>query len=411
MSTRATPGTTSAPSSPSSRAPAAPTNSESQAAARADVVDPWTATITRRVSDPPLRSSKPVAAKSVGEALTTDGRKGRGRQRMALKKSPHVAAAASVSESEEKAPAPTTERPKKTPVPAPEVVVTSSRAEGFDLNSFLDSFQPGVAVGASTACSSPQETGSTRVKEPVSTPEVLRLIEELRAPKMEVHQLRGFVGASEGPVAVSASATVENTKGELPPAEVFYWTSGSFPDSSKKAKGATIPHKPTCRLRAAKSLSVMSFVLWLRKLDCVKFYVTPTILMAIFSGRLGSRGLSLLHYRESTEVEYLEDVNVNFTNDFSPSTALPAASTCCTTYDDILDAVHGLSALGQECSMTICANLRLVPEPSSARTIAPILRAPVRASWVVRSAILTDDPRWWTNYCESLKAIDYQSHV
>ncbi|OWZ11696.1 hypothetical protein PHMEG_00015241 [Phytophthora megakarya] len=25
--------------------------------------------------------------------------------------------------------------------------------------------------------------------------------------------------------------------------------------------------------------------------------------------------------------------------------------------------------------------------------------------------IQSDDSRWWTNYCESLKAIDYQSHL
>ncbi|OWY90493.1 hypothetical protein PHMEG_00041359, partial [Phytophthora megakarya] len=242
----------------------------------------------------------------------------------------------------------------------PRATATSSRAEGFDLNSFLDSFQPGAALPAATTCSSQPETVSARVEEAASTPEALSLLEELRALKTEVHQLRGLVGASEGAVAVRASVTVANTKGELPPAEVCYLTSGSFPESSKKAKGDYNP--PQAHMLAAsrmfrtfgsatgKSLSAMSFVLWLRELDCVKFQATPAVLMAIFSGRLGSRGLTLLHFRESTEVECLEDgsSNVNFASDFSPSAALPAAPTRCTTYDDILDAVHGLSALGQE---------------------------------------------------------------
>ncbi|OWZ11697.1 hypothetical protein PHMEG_00015242 [Phytophthora megakarya] len=288
MSTHATPGTTSAPSSPSSRAPTAPTNSESQAAARADVVDvkedgePWTETSVRRVSDPPpLRSSNPVAVKSVGEEENSEACSPSG-----VEEEPRVPAAASASESEEKAPVPTITRLKKTQVPAPEMpsmpddlraTVTSSRKERFDLHSFLDLFQPGAAVGASTVCSSPLETGSARVEEPASTPEALSLIEELRASKTEVHQLRGFVGAPEGPVAVSASATVANTKSELPPAEVFYLTSGKFKEGEGGLQSPQ-DHMPaasrgfrTFGSATGKSLSAMSFVLWLRELDCVKF--------------------------------------------------------------------------------------------------------------------------------------------
>ncbi|OWY91257.1 hypothetical protein PHMEG_00040237 [Phytophthora megakarya] len=69
-----------------------------------------------------------------------------------------------------------------------------------------------------------------------------------------------------------------------------------------------------------------------------------------FRDRLGSRGLILLHFRETTEVECLEGglFNVNFASNFSPSAALPAASTRCAMYDDILDGVLDLSTLGQE---------------------------------------------------------------
>ncbi|OWZ04800.1 hypothetical protein PHMEG_00023238 [Phytophthora megakarya] len=320
MFTHATPGTTSATSSPSSRAPAAPTDSESQAAARADVVDvteegePWTVTSARRVSDPPpLRSSNRAAVKSVVEVPPTDGRKGKRKTAkrvppVASKKSPRVDTAASESESEEKAPLLRLKR-QKTLVPAPEMssmhddprsTVTSSRAKGFNLNSFLVSFLPGVGVPAITTRSSQPETVSARVEEAASTPGALSLLEELRALKTEVHQLRGLVGASEGVVAVRASVTVTNTKGELPPAEVCYLTSGSFPEGSKKAKVDYNPPKAhmltanrmfrTFGSATGKSLSAMAFVLRLRELDCVKFQATPAVLMVIFSGRLGSRG-------------------------------------------------------------------------------------------------------------------------
>ncbi|KAL3672977.1 hypothetical protein V7S43_002274 [Phytophthora oleae] len=98
-----------------------------------------------------------------------------------------------------------------------------------------------------------------------------------------------------------------------------------------------------------KSLSAMLFVLWMRELDCVKFQVTPAVL-AIFSGRLGSRGLTLMHFKESTEFDTLKESssNANFSSDFSRSAYLPSASTRCSSYENILDAIHGLNTLGQE---------------------------------------------------------------
>ncbi|OWZ14507.1 hypothetical protein PHMEG_00012014 [Phytophthora megakarya] len=199
-------------------------------------------TSARRVSDPPpLRSSKRAAAKSVGEVPPTDGRKGERKTAkrvppVASKKNPRVAAAASESESEEKVPAPSTKRPKKTLVPAPEM-----------------SSMPDDPRATVTSRSSQPETVSARVEEAAGKPEALSLLEEQRALNTEVRQLRGLVGASEEAVAVRASVTVANTKGELPPAKVCYLTSGSSPESSKKAKGDYNPHKLTCWLRAACS--------------------------------------------------------------------------------------------------------------------------------------------------------------
>jgi hypothetical protein len=40
--------------------------------------------------------------------------------------------------------------------------------------------------------------------------------------------------------------------------------------------------------------------------------------------------------------------NVNFSSDFSPSASLPSAVVDCGTYADILDALHGLAAFGQD---------------------------------------------------------------
>ncbi|GMF40567.1 unnamed protein product [Phytophthora fragariaefolia] len=101
--------------------------------------------------------------------------------------------------------------------------------------------------------------------------------------------------------------------------------------------------------QTGKPLSAMSFVLWLRELELVKFLVTPAVLMAIFSDRLGSRGLTVMHFKESSEISVLQDgsTNVNFVSDFSPSASLPSARIDCSTYEDILDALHGLTSFGQ----------------------------------------------------------------
>ncbi|KAG2897683.1 hypothetical protein PC116_g18614 [Phytophthora cactorum] len=64
--------------------------------------------------------------------------------------------------------------------------------------------------------------------------------------------------------------------------------------------------------------------------------------MDIFSGRLRSRGLTIMHFKGCSEMAYLEDgsTSLNFSSDFSPSAVLPAVGIDCASYDDIL----GLSA-------------------------------------------------------------------
>ncbi|RLN67368.1 hypothetical protein BBJ29_007963 [Phytophthora kernoviae] len=176
-------------------------------------------------------------------------------------------------------------------------------------------------------------------------------------------RLRGIVGSrgsAGGDVATHTDVTAPNAKGELPPPELRYLTNASFPEGSKKAKGDYNP--PQAHLLAAsrmfrafgsgtgKPLSAMSFALWLRELDCMTFQATPAVLMAIFSGRLGSRGFTLMHFKESNEMAALEEgsTNANFASDFSASATLPPTDINCATYEDILDALHGLNVLGQE---------------------------------------------------------------
>ncbi|OWZ11220.1 hypothetical protein PHMEG_00015792 [Phytophthora megakarya] len=93
----------------------------------------------------------------------------------------------------------------------------------------------------------------------------------------------------------------------------------------------------------SKILSPMSFVLWMREAECIKFVTTP-------AGRLGSRGLTLLHFREVSDMDSLVSGsnNSNFASDFSSSVQLPPSPPRCDSYDDILDGIHGLAAIGNE---------------------------------------------------------------
>uniref|UniRef100_H3GUP9 Uncharacterized protein n=1 Tax=Phytophthora ramorum TaxID=164328 RepID=H3GUP9_PHYRM len=78
--------------------------------------------------------------------------------------------------------------------------------------------------------------------------------------------------------------------------------------------------------------------------DCVQFDTAPTVLMAFYSGRAGSRGLSVLHFRHLSVVERLNrgSSNVNCAADIGATAALLQAPTACTSYGDILLALTGL---------------------------------------------------------------------
>ncbi|POM81676.1 Hypothetical protein PHPALM_324 [Phytophthora palmivora] len=85
-------------------------------------------------------------------------------------------------------------------------------------------------------------------------------------------------------------------------------------------------------------ISTLAFVLSLRELDCVRFQAPSVVLVAIFSGRLGSRELTLMHFKKASEMACLEDgsTSVNFANHFSGAANLPTVSITCSTYEDSL---------------------------------------------------------------------------
>ncbi|POM62893.1 hypothetical protein PHPALM_27896 [Phytophthora palmivora] len=221
----------------------------------------------------------------------------------------------------------------------------------------MESFQP----GSSTASISVHTGGAPAKMTPVSReisggqaggylPSVL---EELRALKAEVLHLRGLVGAQAaigGSVPICTSTTAPNAKSELPQAEFprkfekgevrlqspqthmlaasrmfrsFGATTGkplSAISFRKFEKGEVRLQSPQTHMLAAslmfrsfgattgKPLSAISYALWMRKLDCIKFQSTPAALVVIFSGRL-----TLMHFKESTELEALKDGSSNAT--------------------------------------------------------------------------------------------------
>ncbi|GMF21046.1 unnamed protein product [Phytophthora fragariaefolia] len=401
MITRGTNEPAGAPNSPSSIADTAPSDSELPAAvaaaAQPDVVDvtgseeAWTRAPARRTSEPAaLRASKRAPAKAGSAEAAVDPRKGK----MKLVKRPTPRGSAGLpkkslsdsdidpnSELEDKAPAPPSKKPRKSSAtaktkpsketPSSKRPTATSRSDGgFDLTSLMTLFTPGVGT-EERASPEARITSKLSPSGASAASHDSRVMQaQVQALQDEVARLRALLVRHETPPTAAtatpelnarpSTVTMPNTKGELPPTELCYLTTSSFPEGAKKAKGDYNP--PQAHLLAAsrmfrafgtqtgKPLSAMSFVLWLRELESVKFRVTPAVLMAIFSGRLGSRGLTVMHFKESSEISALQDgsTNVNFASDFSPSASLPSARIDCSTYEDILDALHGLTSFGQE---------------------------------------------------------------
>ncbi|OWZ07577.1 LOW QUALITY PROTEIN: hypothetical protein PHMEG_00020015 [Phytophthora megakarya] len=174
--------------------------------------------------------------------------------------------------------------------------------------------------------------------------------DELHLLRQEFEALRGQVAGVRQSLVVS---TERNDQGELPAGCIVEL----FPEQAKKAKGEY--HPPQAHVLAAtrmfkgshhlKVVSPISFVLGLHEAEYVGLKTTPVVLMGLFSGRLGYRKLTILHFREKDEQAALEAglSNGNFSSDFSPSAALPPASPSCRSYEDICDGIHDLTRMGE----------------------------------------------------------------
>ncbi|KAG6945670.1 hypothetical protein JG688_00016448 [Phytophthora aleatoria] len=69
--------------------------------------------------------------------------------------------------------------------------------------------------------------------------------------------------------------------------------------------------------------------------------------MALYSARLGDRGLTIMHFSPLAEMEQLRrgSMNVNFSADFGAGAVLPTAPPHCATYDDLQAVISGLTSL------------------------------------------------------------------
>ncbi|OWZ11096.1 hypothetical protein PHMEG_00015939 [Phytophthora megakarya] len=363
--------------------------------------------LRERTSDPPpLRSSKRAPTKAVSGTALTEARKGKKKVvrrtnsgRAAFKKSARDVVMD--SDANEEAAPPASKKTKKarpsTRLPSTNETkcVEAPHQQGFDLTSFMASFEPDRASVQSAPVPSDHTTDAAS---PPSNSVPL--------------QVNSAVTIADN--MSSSIVTAPNTKGALPPSEVCYLTSASFPEGAKNAKGDYNP--PQAYLLAAsrmfrafgtqtgKHLSAMSFVLWMRELERVKFRATPAVLV------------------EAAEMDSLEDgsSNVNFTSDFSTTARLPVAKISCASYDDILDAIHGLSSLGHEVwydrMRKLTTRLRAFVSKNKSADLdnnpARVRLTLLYTNKFLDSALVlmqSDEPLWWSGYCESLRSVEYQS--
>ncbi|RLN53727.1 hypothetical protein BBJ29_008893 [Phytophthora kernoviae] len=413
MITRGASASPSAPSSPTSRTDTVPSDSELPSASQ-EVVDVtgteelWADTAARRTPHPPpLRGTRRHSAKAATGAALAEARKGKKKATKRVsnpasgaatkKKAASDAGRGSESDGETK-PTPTASKKARKAAPSAKTLTTEAIPatksllkprpdRGFDLGEFMSTFEPGLA-GAESGLATATAGAPAVPSEPTPT----NMVAELRALKGEVMRLQGLVagkvrcaqdvtsgaGQARGTsdVITGTGVTAANAKGDLPPT----------------------------------------------RLECVKFQAPLAVLMIIFSGRLGSWSLTLMHFRESTEMASLENgsTNVNFASNFSASATLPTASIRCSSYEDILDAVHGLNVLGQEVwydhMRKLTSRLRaFVAKYKSADLGNMPLR--VRLTLLYANKFIgtalghlqVDESHWWSDFCEALRAIDYQS--
>lgn len=78
----------------------------------------------------------------------------------------------------------------------------------------------------------------------------------------------------------------------------------------------------------------MLCVMRMRGWSGIRFQLSPSILMVLYSASLGSPGLTILHFIPCDEESLLlaGSTNANFNTDFSPSAQLPPAKASCESF-------------------------------------------------------------------------------
>ncbi|KAI9993822.1 hypothetical protein PInf_016346 [Phytophthora infestans] len=217
----------------------------------------------------------------------------------------------------------------------------------------------------------------------------------------------------------------------MPPRELHQLRCASFPAPRTRTKGEY--HPPQAHQLAAhrifkelnsetgKWLSPMSFVLHLRELDSVRFDAPPAVLMAIYSGRLVSRGLTVMHFRSQSELEQLRrgSSNANFSVDFGASASLPVMNAQCQTYEDLLAAIGGLVSLGDalwyDHVRRLLSRLKrfvLANKKQDESTPERVLLTLLHVNQFLGKALahlMMDAPHWWRDFSEAVRAVDYHS--
>ena len=224
--------------------------------------------------------------------------------------------------------------------------------------------------------------------------------------------------------------TAANKSGELPPVEVRDYTLLSFPEMTRRVKGNYYPPQPHMlaahrmykRLGTSEGrcMSPTSFVMLLRDSETARFDTPPPVLMALYSGRLGSRGASVMMFKEQNDWASLRagSSNENFACDFSASVGLPRCKEVCDSSDDLLDALNGLAVFAHEHWYEHLRKLvsRLRAFAAKNKSIDVRVR-PERVTltldyvnlWLGKAlaCIQSESALWWANYCEVLRFIDF----
>ncbi|DBA05233.1 TPA: hypothetical protein N0F65_007395 [Lagenidium giganteum] len=223
--------------------------------------------------------------------------------------------------------------------------------------------------------------------------------------------------AQDQATEIEVTRTLPNAKVELPPAHLRNLCAAMLPVESKvKSQYQPLPVHSLAAHRMFKDLSLpavtskysspTAFVLALRDIDC---------------RRLSGRGASVMMFRECPELNLLKkgSSNANYVLDFGSSVLLPPSPSCY-SYDDLLDAIHGLTTMANEVwydhMRMILSRLRtFVSKNKSADPIQLPVRVDLtriyadKVMGLAMGAIQSESEKWWQEYHDVLRSIDYHA--